>query len=78
MVIEPALPHNYHSDRKKVMELCDLYLAQDSTMLSSTENSTTIKRCLKAASSILLKLKQLDPLLDTQGLDAQCIKEVLS
>ena len=60
------------------MDLHALYLVQVSTMLSSTMKSTAIKYYLNAASSISLESKQLDLLLDMRGLEAQCIKDVLS
>ena len=47
-------------------------------MLSTTIKSTTIKLYLKAASSVSLHHKKLDPLLDTCFLEAQCIKDVLT
>ena len=78
MLIEPAMSCNFQSDRNKVMALHALYLAQDSTILSSTAKSITIKCCIKVNLSVSLKFKQLDPLLDTCGLDSKCIKEVLS
>ena len=46
-------------------------------MLSTTTKSTTTKRYLKAASSVPLNHKQLDPLLDTRGLEFQYIKDIL-
>ena len=60
------------------MVIFALHLAHGSTMLSSTIKYTTIKRHLKASSSIPFTFKQLGLLLDTRGLDEQCIKEVLS
>ena len=69
MLIEASLPYHYQSDRNKEITLYALYLSQDRTMLSTTIKSTTIKRYLKVASSIPLKLKQLDPLLDTRSLE---------
>ena len=78
MLIEPVLPCNYQSYRNKSMALCALHLAQGSTILSSIIKSTTIKYHLKSVSSIPLKFKQIDPLLEKRGLEAQCIKEVLS
>ena len=60
------------------MALYALQIAQGSTMLSATINHTTTNFCLKEASSVSLRHKLLDPLLDTRGLEAQCIKEVLS
>ena len=58
------------------MELHELYLAQGSTTLNTTMNHATIKHYLKVASSISLRHKILDPLVETRGLEVQCIKEV--
>ena len=60
------------------MALYALQIAQGSTMLSATINHTTTNFCLKEASSVSLRHKLLDPLLDTRGLEAQYIKEVIS
>ena len=78
MLIEPALPYNCKSDRNKVMSLCVLYLAQGSTTLNTTIKSITIKHYLIVASSVSLRHKLLNLLLDTRGLEDYCIKEVLS
>ena len=59
------------------MELCILHLAQGRTIFGTTTKSTTMKRYLKVAFSVSLHHKKLDPMLDTCGLEAQCIKEVL-
>ena len=47
-------------------------------MIITTIKSTTIKRYIKAASSVLLNYKKLDPLLDTRDLESQFIKYVFS
>ena len=47
-------------------------------MVSTTIKSGTIKCYLRASSSILLNHKQIDPLLDTRGVKAHCIKDVFS
>ena len=78
MIIEPSLTCNYQSDRNKTMALCALYLAQFSAMLSTTMKSTAMKRHLRVASSVPLSYTNPDHLLDTHGLEAQCIKDVLS
>ena len=78
VLIEPSLPCNCQSDINKAVVLCALHLEQGNTMLIATIKSTTIKRHLKAASSVSLHHKQLEWLLETRDLEAQCIKEVLS
>ena len=60
------------------MALYALNLAPVSTTLSTNIKSTTIKRYIRAASSATLNHEQLDPWLDTIGLEEQCIKDVLS
>ena len=60
------------------MALYALHLEEGSTILSTTINSTTIKLYLKVASSVPLNHKYLDPLLETRGIEAQCIKDFLS
>ena len=52
--------------------------AQGSTMLCTAIKSGTIKRYLAALESITVNPKQLDPLLDDCGQDAECMKNVLS
>ena len=56
------------------MALNILCLAQGSTILSITTNFFTAKRFLGVDSSIPLQYRQLDPLLDTRGLESQYIK----
>ena len=60
------------------MALWALYPAQGSTIFNTNIKSTTIKRYIKAASSVTLNHKQLCLLLDTRSLEEQCIKDVLS
>ena len=78
MLVCPVLPSKIQIDRNKVMAPYTLCLAQGITILRTKINSITINRHLNAASSIPLHRKQLEPLLDTCGLKAQCIKDVLS
>ena len=60
------------------MALYALCLAQVRTKLNTTIKFTPTKLYLREASTVPLNHKQLDPLLGTRGLEAQCIKDVLS
>ena len=60
------------------MEFYVLRLAQGSTISSTITNSATAKCYIRAASSVPLNHKELDPLLVTRVLEFQCIKDVLS
>ena len=59
------------------MALYALHLVTGTTMPSTTIKSITIKLYLRVASSISLNYEQMYPLLDTRGLKAQCIEDVL-
>ena len=78
MLIESALHCNGKSDKNKAMALHALCLEQVSTMLSTAMKFTTAKHYLGVASSVPLNHEEIDPQLDTSGLEAQCIKDVLS
>ena len=71
ILIEPTLPCAKQCHRNKEMMFYALHVAHDNTILSTTIKSDTIKHYLKAASSISLNHKQLDPRLDEYGLEAQ-------
>ena len=78
MLTEPELHYDYQSDRNKVIALCTMHLTQGSTIFSTTIKSITVKRCIMVALSVSLNHENLDPLLETRELEAQCINNIIS